>query len=112
MKRQLRMLAIFVAVCAIQTAAFGQSCNPAVRPSSGCLPLYEFQGGTDGDDFELALKVTGADPGDFAETNTFPISPATVMFTPAASGKRSGKIELADTMPGSPQSITLTGSST
>jgi hypothetical protein len=34
----------------------------------------------------------------------------TVTFTPAASGKRSGKIELTDTVPGGPQSITLTGS--
>ena len=67
-----------------------------------------------------SVKIAGADPGDFAETNTCPISPATlapgatcsitVTFTPAASGKRSGKIELTDTVPGSPQSITLTGS--
>jgi hypothetical protein len=67
-----------------------------------------------------SIKVAGADPGDFAETNTCPVSPATlapgatcsitVTFTAAASGKRSGKIELTDTVPGSPQSITLTGS--
>jgi hypothetical protein len=69
-----------------------------------------------------SIKVAGADPGDFAETNTCPISPATlapgatcsitVTFTAAASGKRSGKIELTDTVPGSPQAITLTGSGT
>ncbi|MGC9946157.1 MAG: FG-GAP-like repeat-containing protein, partial [Bryobacteraceae bacterium] len=67
-----------------------------------------------------SVKIAGADPGDFAETDTCPISPAklapgatcaiTVTFTAAASGKRSGKIELTDTVPGSPQSITLTGS--
>jgi hypothetical protein len=69
-----------------------------------------------------SIKVAGADPGDFAETNTCPVSPATlapgatcsitVTFTPTASGKRSGKIEVTDTVPGSPQSITLTGSGT
>jgi hypothetical protein len=69
-----------------------------------------------------SIKVAGADPGDFAETNTCPVSPATlapgatcsvaVTFTPTASGKRNGKIELTDTVPGSPQSITLTGSGT
>jgi len=69
-----------------------------------------------------SVAVAGTDPGDFAETNTCPVSPATlapgatcsitVTFTPAASGKRSGKIELTDTVPGSPQSITLTGSGT
>jgi hypothetical protein len=69
-----------------------------------------------------SIKVAGADPGDFAETNTCPVSPATlapgatcsiaVTFTPTASGKRSGKIELTDTVPGSPQSITLTGEGT
>jgi hypothetical protein len=69
-----------------------------------------------------SVKVVGADPGDFAEINTCPISPSTlapgatcsiaVTFTPAATGKRSGKIELTDTVPGSPQYITLTGSGT
>ena len=70
----------------------------------------------------LGKKVVGADPGDFAETNTCPISPSTlapgatcsvaVTFTPAATGKRGGKIEVTDTVPGSPQYITLTGSGT
>jgi hypothetical protein len=67
-----------------------------------------------------SVKVAGADPGDFAETNTCPVLPAplapgatcsiTVTFTPAASGKRSVKIEVTDTAPGSPQSIALSGS--
>jgi hypothetical protein len=69
-----------------------------------------------------SIKIAGADPGDFAQTNTCPVSPATlaaganchitVTFTPAATGKRSARIEVADTVPGSPQSISLTGNGT
>jgi hypothetical protein len=69
-----------------------------------------------------SIKIAGTDPGDFAQTNSCPVSPGTlsagatcaitVTFTPAASGKRSGKIEVTDTAPGSPQSITLTGNGT
>jgi hypothetical protein len=69
-----------------------------------------------------SVKVAGTDPGDFAQTNTCPVSPVTlaagatcaitVTFTPAASGNRSCKIEVTDTVPGSPQSITLTGNGT
>jgi len=80
-------------------------------------------GNPSGTPIELtSVKIAGTDPGDFAESNTCPVSPATlapgatcsitVTFTPAASGKRSAKIELTDTVPGSPQTITLTGSGT
>ena len=67
------MLAIFVVVCAIQTAAFGQSCNPTIAPSPGCVPLYEFQGGTDGDDLfgELTLAPNGALYGTTWEGGTY-----------------------------------------
>ena len=68
------------------------------------------------------ITIAGADPGDFAETNTCPVSPATlaagatcaisVAFTPAATGKRNGTIGVADTVPGSPQSIALMGNGT
>jgi hypothetical protein len=68
------------------------------------------------------ITIAGADPGDFAETNTCPVSPATlaagatctisVTFTPVATGKRNGTIGLSDTVPGSPQSIALTGNGT
>jgi hypothetical protein len=69
-----------------------------------------------------SISTAGADPGDFAQTSTCPISPATlaagatchitVTFTPAATGKRSAKIEVTDTVPGSPQSLSLTGKGT
>jgi hypothetical protein len=66
-----------------------------------------------------SIKIAGTNPANFAETNTCPVSPATlapgatctvtVTFTPTATGARSAKIELSDTVLGSPQSITLTG---
>jgi hypothetical protein len=68
------------------------------------------------------ITITGADSGDFAETNTCPVSPATLAagatcqitgtFTPVATGKRKATIEVSDTVPGSPQSITLMGTGT
>jgi hypothetical protein len=69
-----------------------------------------------------SISTAGADPGDFAHTSTCPVSPATlaagatchitVTFTPAATGKRSAKIKISDSVPGSPQSLTLTGTGT
>jgi N-acetylneuraminic acid mutarotase len=63
-------------------------------------------------------SITGS--GDYAESNTCPITPATlnagqsctvsVTFTPTAAGTRSGAITLKDNCPGSSsQTITLTG---
>jgi hypothetical protein len=100
------------------TVAFG---SEAVGKTS--KPLVITIGNPSGTPIGItSVKVVGADPGDFAETNTCPISPSklapgatcsiAVTFTPAATGKRSGKIEVTDTVPGSPQSITLTGSGT
>jgi len=67
-----------------------------------------------------SITITGADPGDFAQTNTCPISPSTlapgaqctitVTFTPQAQGIRRAAVEFIDSAPGSPQYVNLTGS--
>ena len=67
-----------------------------------------------------SITITGADPGDFALSNTCPISPSTlapgaqctitVAFTPQAQGIRKASVEFIDSAPGSPQYVTLTGS--
>jgi hypothetical protein len=67
-----------------------------------------------------SITITGPDPGDFAQTNTCPISPSTlapggqctitVTFTPQASGIRRASLEFVDSAPGSPQYVNLTGS--
>src|SRR5207302_1061310 len=66
-----------------------------------------------------SIAVTGANSGDFAQTNTCPASPATlaangtcaisVTFTPAASGARSAAVTSTDNASGSPQTANLTG---
>jgi hypothetical protein len=77
---------------------------------------------TNGDNTQTITSITlaGANPGDFAETNTCPISPSTlapaatctitVTFTPTANGVRKALVEINDTAPGSPQIISLNGS--
>jgi hypothetical protein len=60
--------------------------------------------------------------GDFAQTNNCPVSPATlapaasctisVTFAPTATGVRSGAVVVTDTLPGSPQMVTLSGTGT
>jgi hypothetical protein len=67
-----------------------------------------------------SVAVTGANAGDFAQTNTCPSSPATlaagascsiaVTFTPSAAGSRSAAVSVTDDAGGSPQSVALTGS--
>ena len=64
--------------------------------------------------------VSGADAGDFAETTTCPLSPATlgpgsscavvVTFTPKTTGTRGATLRITDSVPGSPQVISLSGS--
>jgi len=77
---------------------------------------------TNGDNSQTitSISLTGPDPGDFAESNTCPVSPSTlvpgaqctisVTFTPQASGVRKALVEIIDSAPGSPQYITLSGS--
>ena len=64
-----------------------------------------------------SIKLTGAAAGDFAETNNCPstVTPGaqctiSVTFTPTALGIRKASIEITDSALGSPQFISLTGS--
>jgi hypothetical protein len=64
-------------------------------------------------------SISGADARDFAESTTCPLSPATlapgancsiaVTFTPKASGAREAALKITDSVPGSPQMISLSG---
>jgi hypothetical protein len=74
---------------------------------------------TNGDSSQTisSISVTGTAAGDFAETNNCPASLAlgaqctiTVTFTPTAVGIRRASVEVTDSAPGSPQYISLTGS--
>ena len=66
-----------------------------------------------------SIAVTGANPGDFAQTNNCPLSPATiavngfctidVTFTPAAANARAAAITITDNGNGSPHSAILSG---
>ena len=65
------------------------------------------------------IYVAGADPGDFAETNTCGSALAagasckiSVTFTPSAVGKRSALLGISDSDPASPQAVALTGTGT
>jgi hypothetical protein len=97
------------------TVAFG---NEAVHHKSNAQTITI--GNPSGTPFDIAsIKIAGANPGNFAETTTCPVSPSTlapgatcsitVTFTPSAAGTRTAKLEISDTVLGSPQSITLTG---
>ena len=70
-----------------------------------------------------SANITGADPSEFGVTTTCPTAPSTlnaaptgntcalnVTFTPIASGTRTATLSVTDSAPGSPQTITLTGS--
>ena len=69
-----------------------------------------------------SIAITGTNPGDFAQTNNCPISPATlavngfctinVTFTPLAANLRSAAISITDNGSGSPQSVALSGTGT
>jgi subtilase family serine protease len=63
-----------------------------------------------------SVTVGGANPGDFAQTNTCSSSLATgancainVTFTPSATGARSASLTITDNARGSPHTINLTG---
>jgi hypothetical protein len=68
----------------------------------------------------IPLTITDiTETGDYAQTNTCPVSPATlaaganckifVAFSPTATGSRTGSVSITDNAAGSPHSITLTG---
>jgi hypothetical protein len=66
-----------------------------------------------------SIGMAGANSGDYAQTNNCPISPSTlaangtctinVTFTPAAAGARSAALTITDSLAGSPQSVSLSG---
>ena len=66
-----------------------------------------------------SISITGTNAGDFAQTNTCPISPSTlgagasckisVTFTPSAKGARTAQLSVSDNGGGSPQKVTLSG---
>ena len=63
--------------------------------------------------------ISGADASDFAQTTTCPLSPTTlapgascsvvVTFTPKATGSRTATLKITDSVPGSPQLVSLQG---
>ncbi len=66
-----------------------------------------------------SVTVTGANTGDFTQTNTCGTSVAAnasctinVIFTPAGLGARSASISIGDNASGSPQTVSLTGTET
>jgi hypothetical protein len=69
-----------------------------------------------------SISITGANPGDFSETNTCPTNPSTlavnanctisVTFTPAATGPRSAAVSISDNATGSPQTVPISGTGT
>ena len=65
------------------------------------------------------VTITGANSGDFAQTNNCPASLAAgascsiaVTFTPTATGTRSANVSVSDNGGGSPQQVPLTGTGT
>jgi hypothetical protein len=66
-----------------------------------------------------AATVGVSASGDFSQTNNCPVSPATlapaascsasVTFKPTATGVRNGSVVVSDSLPGSPQTVALTG---
>jgi uncharacterized repeat protein (TIGR03803 family) len=65
------------------------------------------------------ISIAGANPGDFAQTNTCGMSVAsgascliTITFTPTATGKRTADVSIEDDGGGSPQTAGLSGTGT
>jgi hypothetical protein len=65
------------------------------------------------------IGITGANPGDFSQTNTCPSSLAinsnctiSVTFQPTATGPRSADVSVADNASGSPQAVPVSGTGT
>jgi Abnormal spindle-like microcephaly-assoc'd, ASPM-SPD-2-Hydin len=66
-----------------------------------------------------SIALTGTNTNDFAQTNTCPVSPATlatstsctlsVTFTPSTNGANSASLSISDNAAGSPQTISLLG---
>jgi FG-GAP-like repeat/Abnormal spindle-like microcephaly-assoc'd, ASPM-SPD-2-Hydin len=66
-----------------------------------------------------SIAITGANSGEFAQTNTCPatLAPAasctvSVTFTPSMQGAQSASLSVSDNAPGSPQAVPLSGTGT
>ncbi len=66
-----------------------------------------------------SIAVSGGNSGDFAQTNNCPATMApnvtctiNVTFVPTTTGSRSSSVQIVDNAPGSPQSISITGTGT
>src|SRR5207248_1307385 len=69
-----------------------------------------------------SIAVTGANAGDYAQTNNCPIGPATLAvnatctisatFSPSATGSRTASVSISDDAAGIPQTIALSGTGT
>ena len=66
-----------------------------------------------------SIGLTGANAGDFGQTNTCPLAPSTLAvgascaisatFTPTATGGRTASVSIADDAPGGPHTVALSG---
>ena len=88
-----------------QNVATASSPQVVTLTNSGGLPLTI-----------TSIQITGANSGDFAQTNDCPSSLApsndckiSVTFTPMAVGNANASVTVTDNAPGSPQSVPLTG---
>jgi len=92
--------------------------NQSVNTTSGVLSATLTNGGNAALSLS-SIALTGANPGDFAQTNTCGTSVAagascsiSVTFDPTATGSRSASVSLYDNANGSPQSLGLSGTGT
>ncbi len=92
--------------------------NQAVNTTSGVLTATLTNGGNAALSLS-SIALTGANAGDFAQTNTCGTSVAagasctvSVTFDPTASGNRSASVSFTDNANGSPQSFSLSGTGT
>jgi hypothetical protein len=106
----------------------GTGTQPAVRLSPSSLTFSNQAVGTTSPTQTVTLTNTGngtlmitsiAASGDFAETNTCGSSliagahcTISVTFKPTAAGTRTGSVSVSDNAPGSPQTVSLTGTGT
>ena len=91
-----------------QTVNTGSGARSVTLTNSGTAPLTI-----------STIAISGVNPGDFAQTNTCPLSPSTlaaasncsisVTFTPIATGSRSASLTITDNASGSPHSAALSG---
>jgi len=92
--------------------------NQSVNTTSGVLTATLTNGGNAALSLS-SIALTGANPGDFAQTNTCGSSVAagasctiSVTFDPAATGSLSASVSFTDNANGSPQSLSLSGTGT